>query len=319
MTHIRQARGLVLLALFTVPTQLLAQEPQIGNIYKCANGQSGLKVTKCSGGNPDLCDVELYRDGKLLNTVQLPKANLGDLVRICMGSAPPAAVAPGAANPGQPDANGFKIGDEVRAATAGGWYVAKILRANGDSYLVRLGGTEVWKLYPTELRRVGPLNDQDRARGLFEPGEKVQVNFEGRWIDSKIVTEMGMEYQVELPGNRTGWTTAQNLRRAAVAEKPVAAAPKPGEPPRPGLTSCAGKIEGRYASAAGAGPGLTIVFKSGKATLRMMGDDMEAECWMSGRKIFLHKPDEAEDIPIDINDDGTLDTPMGELRKKGNS
>jgi len=315
MTPIPHVRSLALLALFAGPAQLLAQEPQIGNLYKCANGQSGLKVTKCSGGSPDVCDVELYRDGKLLNTVQLPKANLGDLMRICQGAAPPTAAAPGAANSGQPDANGFKIGDEVRVATAGGWYVGKILRTNGDSYLVRVGGAEVWKPYPTELRRVGPLNDQDRARGLFEVGEKVQVNFEGHWVDSKIVTEMGMEYQVELPGNRTGWTTAQNLRRVAVAEKPPAQ--KPGDPPRPGLTSCAGKIEGRYASAAGAGPGLTIVFKSGKATLRMMGDDEEVECWMSGRKIFLHKPGEAEDIPIDINDDGTLDTPMGEIRKKG--
>jgi hypothetical protein len=315
MTRIPQIQSLALLVLFAVPLHLLAQEPLVGTPYKCANGQSGLKVTKCSGGNPDVCDVELYRDGKLLNTVQLPKANLADLVRICQGSAPPAAAAPGAANSGQADANGFKIGDEVRAATAGGWYIGKIVRANGDSYLVRLGGAEVWKLYPTELRRVGSLNDQDRARGLFEVGEKVQVNFEGRWVDSKIVTEMGMEYQVELPGSRTGWTTAQNLRRVAVAEKPPA--PKPGEPPRPGLTSCAGKIEGRYASTGGVGPGLTIVFKSGKATLRMMGDDEEVECWMSGRKIFLHKPGEADDIPIDINDDGTLDTPMGEIKKKG--
>src|SRR5262245_10668323 len=109
MTCIPQMRSLALLALFAVPAQLLAQDLQIGNLYKCANGQSGLKVTKCSGGNPDVCDVELYRDGKLLNTVQLPKANLGDLMRICQGAAPPAAAAPGAANPGQVDANGFRL------------------------------------------------------------------------------------------------------------------------------------------------------------------------------------------------------------------
>jgi len=253
MTRIPRIGSLALLTLFAVPLRPLAQEPLVGTLYKCANGQSGLQVTKCSSGNPDVCDVELYRDGKLLNTVQLPKANLGDLVRICQGAIPPTATAPSPANSGQPDANGFKIGDEVRAVTAGGWTTAKILRANGDSYFVRIGGAQVWKVYPSELRRVGHLNDQDRARGLFEVGEKVQVNFEGRWVESKIVTEMGMEYQVELPGNRTGWTTAQNLRRVAVAEK--LPAPKLGEPPRPGLTSCAGKIEGRYASAAGAGPG----------------------------------------------------------------
>ena len=69
MTRIPRIRSLALLALLAVPMQLLAQEPQIGSLYKCANGQSGLKVTKCSGGSPDVCDVELYRDGKVLNTV----------------------------------------------------------------------------------------------------------------------------------------------------------------------------------------------------------------------------------------------------------
>jgi len=37
----------------------------------------------------------------------------------------------------------------------------------------------------------------------------------------------------------------------------------------------------------------------------------------SGSKIILHKPGAPnEDMPIEINDDGTLDTPMGEVRKK---
>lgn len=103
-----------------------------------------------------------------------------------------------------------------------------------------------------------------------------------------------------------------------------------GQPPKPGLTSCAGKFEGRYASAAGS-PGLvTIVFRAGKATVRepnmvmtdgklsAMSSEKEAECWTGGGKIVLRWLDGSNyDFPIDINDDGTLDTTYGELKKKG--
>jgi hypothetical protein len=101
-------------------------------------------------------------------------------------------------------------------------------------------------------------------------------------------------------------------------------------PPKPGTVSCAGKFEGRYASAAGSPGVVTIVFRSGKATLRQPDmvmtngklsgttSEMEAECWTGGGKIYLRWLDGSNyDFPIDINDDGTLDTPYGELKKKG--
>jgi len=97
-------------------------------------------------------------------------------------------------------------------------------------------------------------------------------------------------------------------------------APKAGTPPKPGLTSCAGKIEGRYSSSAGLA-GLSITFRSGKATMSGgLGADEELECWTGGGKIILHKAGEsnAADMPLDINNDGTIDTPLGEIRKKGN-
>src|SRR5581483_42374 len=214
-----------------------------------------------------------------------------------------------------PDANGFKIGETVRAATAGGFAEAKILRAMGDRYLVRIGSSDVWKQYPQELRRIGPLTDVDRARGLFAMRDRVQVNVEGNWIDGQVVAEMGMEYQVELPNNRSVWASAPNLRFVGLEQK--AAVPQPGQPPKPGMTSCAGKIEGRYSSPQVGN--FTVVFIGGKAKLRMYGatDDEELECWVSGSKIVLHKPGTNEDMPIEINDDGTLDSPMGELKKKG--
>ena len=41
---------------------------------------------------------------------------------------------------------------------------------------------------------------------------------------------------------------------------------------------------------------------------------------MPGDKIILHKPGDSpnQDMPIDINSDGTLQTPLGEIKKKGN-
>jgi hypothetical protein len=101
-------------------------------------------------------------------------------------------------------------------------------------------------------------------------------------------------------------------------------------PPKPGLTSCAGKFEGRYASQAGSAGLITITFRSGKATVRepdaVMKDgklaalysEREAQCWYGGGKIYLRWLNgNTDDFPIDVNDDGTLDTTYGELKKKG--
>lgn len=65
---------------------------------------------------------------------------------------------------------------------------------------------------------------------------------------------------------------------------------------------------------------MTIVFRSGKATISAaLGDDV-FECWINGDKVILHKPGESPDtdMPIDVNLDGTRQTPLGEIKKKGN-
>lgn len=89
--------------------------------------------------------------------------------------------------------------------------------------------------------------------------------------------------------------------------------------PKPGLVSCAGKFEGRYATTGSAMGSFTIVFHSGKATMIDAGSNEEHfDCWTGGGKILLHQPGRDNmDMPIDINDDGTLQTPIGEIRKKG--
>jgi hypothetical protein len=295
---------------------------RLGVMYQCPNNVS-FKVFSCSGpGNADTCDVEAAVGGQPSQRGRSTRQQVMTLLQLCRLQTPAEAqgTTSGAATQrnSQPDANGFKIGEMVSVATAGGWYAAVILRANGDSYLVRLGPSmEVTKSYPTELRRIGPLTDVDRARGLFALHEKVQVNVEGRWIDGEIITELGMEYQVQLSDNRTAWASAQNLRRVAVRETP---APAAGTPPKPGLKSCAGKFEGRYASTGGPVGSFQIVFRSGKAIMKEMGGEEQFECWMDSEKIYLHKPGELadNDMPIDINDDGTLETPFGEIKKKGN-
>ena len=221
---------------------------------------------------------------------------------------------------GQAGIGGFKVGDTVKIDTAFGWMDAKVLQVNGNRYYVHAqSGADVWKPYPTELRRIGPLNAEDRVNGLYQLHDRVQVNIEGRWMDGEVTTEKGMEYQVTLTDKRTAWAMANNLRLVPGGDKPLPPA-KGGTPPKPGMVPCGGKIEGRYSSTGGFG-GLTIVFRSGKATVpNLIGEGSdEFECWMSGDKIILHKPGAPnEDMPLDINLDGTIDTPVGEIKKKGN-
>ena len=320
------AAGCVLTCLsLAASTMSHAQTPdlQLGVMYQCPNAVT-FKVFSCAGsGNADVCDVEASVGGQPSQRGKSTRQQVMMLVQLChlqtSVEAQDATSGAGAQASAQADANGFKIGETVTVATAGGWYAAVILRANGDSYLVRLGPSlEVSKAYPTELRRIGPLTDVDKARGLFALHEKVQVNVEGKWVEGEIIGELGMEYQVQLSDRRTAWAGTQNLRRVAAPPKPALQAA--GAPPKPGLKSCAGKFEGRYASTASAMGSFQIVFRSGKATLKSLGDPEEFECWMDSEKIYLHKPGESTDtdMPIDINNDGTLETPLGEIKKKGN-
>jgi len=50
----------------------------------------------------------------------------------------------------------------------------------------------------------------------------------------------------------------------------------------------------------------------------MYGESEDMECWMGGGQIHLHKTGEPTDLVLDINKDGSLDSPMGELKKKSN-
>jgi hypothetical protein len=215
----------------------------------------------------------------------------------------------------QADENGFKVGDVVEVDTAFGWADATIVASRGNNYQVRVQGVVVMKTYPAELHRKGKYTDRDHAVGLYALKDIVQVNIQGKgWTEGAVTTTRGMEYQVTFPDNRTAWASGENIR---YVRTPGAATVTAGVAPK-GFVSCAGKIEGRYATTGGFGS-MTIVFKAGKATMTAgFGDEETLECWTAKDKIILRKPGSPEqDMPIDINNDGTLQTPMGELKKKG--
>lgn len=122
-----------------------------------------------------------------------------------------------------------------------------------------------------------------------------------------------MEYQVALPGGMAVWAKPEQMRFVSEAPpKPVA---KAGQAPRPGLVSCAGKVEGRYA--AEGGMPMQLTFRSGKVTMSMMGENQTGDCWFAEGKLYLTMPGEEGMMELDINDDGSLQGPYGELKKKG--
>jgi hypothetical protein len=160
-------------------------------------------------------------------------------------------------------------------------------------------------------------------------GDSVQVrSLANTIVPGRIMKTNGAYCEIDSSGSGfTGWSKCSDMLRAsggtcappapAGQARAGGAASAGPQPPRPGLTSCAGKIEGRYSSAAGLG-GLTIEFRSGKATLKgPLVDDEVVDCWTTGTKIVLHSPKEPDDLELDINKDGSIDTPFGEIKKKG--
>ena len=313
------ALALALLALGVLPDAAGAETSvlQLGTIYRCPAGKS-LKVLSCAGSaDADLCDVQSYSHGQPEMRGKSTHQQVMAVLPICHIQTPGESRADEHPGGTQGDGtNGIKVGDAVEVVTGSGWTRAKVVAVNGNSYRVLVYGVQVTKQYPAEVRRLGAASARDHAQGQYRLGDRVQVNVGGRWISSRIVTEMGQDYQVELPGNRTAWATPSNLRPAHSAP-PAVSSSSAGMPPKPGLTSCAGKFEGRYATTGGFGS-FTMTFRSGKATMTDAGGNDEVfECWMGGGRMYLHKPDAPNlDMPIDINDDGSLQTPLGEIRKK---
>ena len=198
---------------------------------------------------------------------------------------------------------------------------AKVMQVNGANYFVHAdSGADVWKPYPSEVRRIGPLNAEDHAHGLYDLHDRVQVLYQGKWVDSEVITTfaLGDRYEITLPGNQTGYATPQQMRFVSVA--PPKPTTKAGVPPKPGFASCGTRFDGRWGSANG-GPGPRIVFQAGKANVDDGLTPQTMECWVNGDQMILRLVNDplngGSDITFDINKDGTIEsTYFGQLKKR---
>jgi hypothetical protein len=137
-------------------------------------------------------------------------------------------------------------------------------------------------------------------------------------MEGVIVAQNYNRYTVQLPDQNIVDAGAGSLR-ASTAPPPPAARPA-GQAPKSGLTSCAGKYEGRWEHVSGMA-GMSVVFRSGKATITEgLGGPMEFECWMASGQLSFYKAGSSPPFSygFEVNNDGTLQTPLGAIKKMGN-
>jgi hypothetical protein len=322
--------------LLTVPIfGLHAQAPpQMNVVYECTPPYS-FKFLSCSGsGAADWCDVQSFAAGHPFQRGRSTYAQVMGLLPRCHRQTPAEAqadarnaltpipaVPQNGAGPG-----GFQVGDMVRILSDG-WQEAKVLQVHGSFYVVQLpNGISVSKQWPTEVRRIGKLTAEDHAAGQYDKGDRVQVLVNGRWMEGEIRGQNLNMYNIKVPGVDTGLgddhvdTTPENIRVSSTAPPPAAAQRAAGQVPRAGLVSCAGKYEGRWEPTNGMA-GMEVIFRSGHATISEgLGGPMPFDCFTGGGKVVFYKPGSFTpfDYDFDINNDGTLQTPLTAIKKMGN-
>ena len=341
------------LVLAVLVSSALAQTPdlQMNVIYVCTDGQS-FKVFSCDKAN-GACDYQNYKKGVANQRGEALRAQLAALLPTkCHAQTPAEAQAdphrgeiPPAPSPFKARANGgsngsgsaavnsqtgtgggFKVGDTVRVLSDG-WQEAKIMQVHGNFYVVRMpNGIEVSKPWPTEVRRLGKLTAEDHAAGQYDRNDRVQVLVNGKWMEGEIRGQNLNMYDIKVKGVDAGFgsdivnTTAENIRTSTTPAPAPRAQRAAGQPPKPGLTSCAGKYEGRWEHVSGMG-GMKVVFRSGKATITEgLGGEMPFDCFTGDGKVVFYKAGSFAPFSydFDINNDGTLQTPLGAIKKMGN-
>jgi hypothetical protein len=334
-------------------TSVLAQTPQLQTnvVYVCKDGQS-FKVFSCDN-TTGACDYQNYKNGQAYQRGEALRVQLAALLPAkChaqtpaeaqadphRGEVPPApspfkarasAASNGSGSPGavnsQAGGGGFKVGDTVRVLSDG-WQEGRIVQVHGVSYVVHLpNGVEVSKLWPTEVRRLGKLTAEDHAMGQYDLHDRVQVLVNGRWMEGEIRGQNLNMYDIKVRGVDTGFgsdivnTTPENIRMSTTPAPAAPAQRAAGQVPKPGLTSCAGKYEGRWEHVSGMG-GMKVVFRSGKATITEgLGGEMPFDCFTGDGKVVFYKAGSFTPFSydFDINNDGTLQTPLGAIKKMGN-
>jgi hypothetical protein len=341
--------------LLTLPmASAFAQAPtlQMNIVYVCTDGQS-FKVFSCNNST-GACDYQNYKKGQAFQRGEALRVQLTALLPAkChaqtqaeaqadphRGEIPPApspfkARAAAGGNGGGtataiqsgPGPGGFKVGDTVRVLIDG-WQEGTVIEVHGRSYLVHLpSGINVSKMWPYEIHRVGKLTAEDHAAGQYDLHDRVQVLVNGKWMEGEIRGQNNVNmYDIKVPGVDTGFgsdvvnTTAENIRMSTTPAPLPPAQRAAGQAPKPGLVSCAGKYEGRWEHVSGMG-GMKVVFRSGKATITEgFSGEMPFDCFTGDGKVVFYKAGSFTPFSydFDINLDGTLQTPLGAIKKMGN-
>ena len=304
-------------------------------IYVCPSIQASMKVYSCEGpAANNWCDVQTASPGRGNARGKSTRQQVMALLQLCrrptaqeeqaaarMNNNPGGAPAAGAASgPG-----GFKVGDTVRVLIDG-WGEARVIGINGNSFRVRLpNGIEVSKMWPYEIHRVGTLTAADHAAGQYDLHDRVQVLVNGKWMEGEVRGQRDNMYDIKVPGVDTGFgsdvvnTTANNIRMSTAPPPAAAARRAAGQAPKAGLTSCSSKYDGRWEMTPGGS--LRIVFRGGAATISdALAAPQTYDCFMGGGQISFYKPGEfkAEYLTLLPNNDGTLQSDIGPLKKMGN-
>ena len=77
------------------------------------------------------------------------------------------------------------------------------------------------------------------------------------------------------------------------------------------MTGCAPKLDGKYEDKQGI---MSVEFKSGKAYVNTLGGETEVEYEVNGDKITLKN--QAANVVLTRNSDGSLEGPMGKMTRK---
>jgi len=318
---------------FAIPVAALAQtaDLKMGVVYACPAVQATMEVFSCTGpAAGDTCDLRTTPQGRPPMRGRSTRQQVMALLRICHLQTPAEAQAAARGGPaaaqGSGGPGGFKVGDGVRVL-ASGWQEATILQIHGRSYYVRLSnGIEVSKDWPIEVRRLGTLTAADHAAGQYDAHDRVEVNINGRWAEGTIQGQQGNMYEIKVPGFHGDFdtdlysTTPENIRMSSRPAPPPPAQRAAGQPPKSGYVSCAGKYEGRWESTTGMA-GNQVIFRSGKATVTEAFQKFsDLDCFIGEGKVFLYKAGSFSPFnePMEINNDGTLQTELGAIKKMGN-
>jgi hypothetical protein len=213
----------------------------------------------------------------------------------------------------------LSAGDLVATNMNGQHVIGEVMQVRGALADLNLGQNQLARFVSVQDLKV--LQHAGTApQSQFAVGDLVNLPYvAGTVMSGRIMKINGAYCEIDSSQSGfTGWNKCAELSGPGANRSATgSAASAPSKPPKPGFASCAGKFEGRYNSTTGPAP-FSFTFRSGKATIKAaFSEPEEAECWISGKQIILTNPGDPNEMPIDINDDGTLDTPFGEVRKKG--